>query len=62
MATLIKKSEPVRRPPNLERQAIWFTVALYLLICAGLLVLHYSHPQHPVGSSSTSPAHSSESQ
>ncbi|MHC9294139.1 hypothetical protein ACRCUN_16880 [Mycobacterium sp. LTG2003] len=48
-----------RRPPNLERQVIWFTVGLYLLICAGLLVLHYAHPQHEVGSSSVSPAHQS---
>lgn len=48
-----------RRTPNLERQVIWFTVGLYLLICAGLLALHYAHPQHEVGSSSVSPAHQS---
>jgi hypothetical protein len=60
MTTLFRKSDPARRRlPNLERQVIWFTVGLYLLICAGLLALHYMHDQHPVGSSSVSPAHSS---
>ncbi len=62
MVTLFRKPDHQgrRRPlPNLERQVIWFTVGLYLLTCAGLLALHYAHPQHEVGSSSVSPAHSS---
>jgi hypothetical protein len=58
MPTLTNRSETTRRAPNLERQAIWFTVALYLLISAGLLAMHYAHPQREVGSSSNSPAHS----
>jgi hypothetical protein len=47
----------VRPSPNLERDAIWFTVGLYLLICAGLLGVHYAQPQHPAGSSSGSVVH-----
>ncbi|MGV0811640.1 hypothetical protein ABQF34_06725 [Mycolicibacterium boenickei] len=57
MAQLLKDARRVRRVPNLERDAIWFTVALYLLICAGLLGVHYSHPQHPAGTSSGSAVH-----
>ena len=57
MAPLLKETRPARRAPNLERDAIWFTVALYLLICAGLLGVHYMHGQHPVGSSSGSAVH-----
>ena len=57
MAPLLKESRPVRRSPNLERDALWFTVGLYLLICAGLLGVHYAHPQHPAGSSSGSVVH-----
>ncbi|MGW8953900.1 hypothetical protein [Streptomyces sp. NPDC055709] len=44
--------------PNLERQAITFTIALYLFICIGLLIVHYGAPEpppEPAGSSSTSP-------
>ncbi|WP_327115520.1 hypothetical protein OHB12_01765 [Nocardia sp. NBC_01730] len=59
MATLFEKAESARRATNLERQAIWFTVDLYLFISAGLLTMHYVHPQHPVGSPSVSPAHTS---
>ncbi|MFI9508491.1 hypothetical protein [Nocardia sp. NPDC052566] len=59
MATLFSKTEIPPRVPNLERQAIWFTIGLYLLISAGLLTMHYAHAQEPVGSSSVSPAHSS---
>ncbi|MEV0292236.1 hypothetical protein [Nocardia sp. NPDC050710] len=59
MASLFMKPEISHRAPNLERQAIWFTIGLYLLISAGLLTMHYAHPQHPVGTSSVSPAHSS---
>ena len=47
----------MRLSPNLERDAIWFTIGLYLLICAGLLGVHYAHPQHPAGSSSGSVVH-----
>ena len=57
MAPLPKESRPVRPSPNLERDAIWFTIGLYLLICAGLLSVHYAHPQHPAGSSSGSAVH-----
>ncbi|MFF3228427.1 hypothetical protein ACFYV7_36920 [Nocardia suismassiliense] len=59
MAIMFKKAETPYRAPNLERQSIWFTIGLYLLISAGLLTMHYAHPQGPVGSSSGSPAHSS---
>jgi hypothetical protein len=59
MANLFDKPETVRRATNLERQAICFTIGLYLLVSAGLLTMHYAHPQAPVGSSSGSPAHSS---
>ncbi|MGW4423408.1 hypothetical protein [Streptosporangium sp. NPDC004631] len=44
--------------PNLERQAILFTIGLYLFICTGLLVVHYGAPETPAkdtGSSSISP-------
>lgn len=44
--------------PNLERQALLFTVGLYLFICVTLLVVHYAVPDTPPqsgGSSSTSP-------
>ncbi len=58
MAIMFKRGETPHRAPNLERQAIWFTIGLYLLISAGLLTMHYVHPQGPVGSSSVSPAHS----
>lgn len=57
MATLFDKTEMPQHAPNLERQAIWFTIGLYLLISAGLLTLHYAHPQQPVGTSSVAPAH-----
>ncbi|MFI6299060.1 hypothetical protein ACIBEJ_46245 [Nonomuraea sp. NPDC050790] len=55
MTTLAPKARPKR--PNLERQAIVFTIGLYLFICAGLLIVHYAAPVPPVGggSSSTSP-------
>lgn len=59
MAIMFKRAETPHRVPNLERQSIWFTVGLYLLISAGLLTMHYAHPQAPVGSSSVSPAHAS---
>ncbi|MFQ6328941.1 hypothetical protein ACLMAL_22775 [Nocardia sp. CWNU-33] len=59
MATLFDKVEPPHRAPNLERQAIWFTIGLYLLISAALLTMHYVHVQQSVGASSVSPAHSS---
>lgn len=59
MAIMFKKAETPHRAPNLERQSIWFTIGLYLLISAGLLTMHYAHHQGPVGSSSVSPAHSS---
>ena len=57
MAPLSKESRLVRPSPNLERDAIWFTVGLYLLICAGLLGVHYAQPHHPAGSSSGSVVH-----
>jgi len=52
-------NRPQPKRPNLERQAILFTIGLYLFICAGLLVVHYFAPEAPPGdssgSSSTSP-------
>lgn len=48
-----------RRTPTLERQAISFTVGLYLFICLTLLVVHYAGPYMPqvedCNTSSTSP-------
>lgn len=54
-----------RGTPSLERQAISFTVGLYLFICLTLLAVHYAGPYMPQvaetsseecgGSSSTSP-------
>ncbi|SHF61319.1 hypothetical protein [Streptoalloteichus hindustanus] len=32
------------RRPNLERQALLFTIGLYLFICAALLAVHYAAP------------------
>lgn len=58
MATLDRNAGAARKRPNLERQAITFTIALYLFICAGLLAVHYLQPEmKEVGSSSSSPAH-----
>jgi hypothetical protein len=51
-------AKPPMKRPNLERQAIVFTIGLYLFICAGLLIVHYGAPEQPpagTGSSSTSP-------
>ncbi|MEU2433242.1 MULTISPECIES: hypothetical protein [unclassified Streptomyces] len=58
MVMLTKSAAARTKRPNLERQAIVFTIALYLFICAGLLVVHYGAPEPPpapAGSSSTSP-------
>ncbi|MEU9332792.1 hypothetical protein AB0D49_06435 [Streptomyces sp. NPDC048290] len=55
---LSKAAVPKKKRPHLERQAIAFTIALYLFICAGLLIVHYGVPepgQDGPGSSSTSP-------
>jgi hypothetical protein len=52
------RNKPSPRRPNLERQAILFTIGLYLFICAALLAVHYLAPTPPppdTGSSSTSP-------
>ena len=57
MVPLLKQSRPERPSSTLERDALWFTIGLYLLICAGLLGVHYLQPQHPAGSSSTSVVH-----
>lgn len=61
MTTLTPRPAPAdkRRRPLLERQAIWFTISLYLFICTALLVVHYAAPEpHKTsdpGSSSVSP-------
>jgi len=59
MTLLARKTRTTRNPrPNLERQAIFFTIALYLFISAALLAVHYLAPEAPAGSggsSSTSP-------
>ncbi|MGK5529798.1 hypothetical protein [Streptomyces sp. URMC 129] len=62
MVTLMSRTPRPARPcrPHLERQAIRFTVGLYLFICAALLLVHYTAPEPPpvpgdAGSSSTSP-------
>ncbi|MFI9550571.1 hypothetical protein [Nonomuraea endophytica] len=60
MTTLTPHStdKPQFKRPNLERQAILFTIGLYLFISAALLAVHYFAPTTPApdtGSSSTSP-------
>ncbi|MER5883338.1 hypothetical protein ABT160_05880 [Streptomyces sp. NPDC001941] len=58
MTTLGKPAAPKTKQPNLERQALVFTISLYLFICIGLLVVHYAAPEPPPetgSSSSTSP-------
>ncbi|MFD4318300.1 hypothetical protein [Streptomyces sp. NPDC058548] len=59
MVMLNKAASPKAKRPNLERQAIAFTIALYVFICAGLLVIHYGVPTPPPspdsGTSSVSP-------
>lgn len=63
MVVLNRDAEQARKLPNLERQAIVFTIVLYLFICVALLAVHYLQPaQQEVGSSSTSPSHSSGSE
>ncbi|MBB5084838.1 hypothetical protein [Nonomuraea endophytica] len=57
MTTLTPDKQQLKRP-NLERQAILFTIGLYLFISASLLAVHYFAPTTPApdtGSSSTSP-------
>ncbi|GAA3672230.1 hypothetical protein GCM10022224_040550 [Nonomuraea antimicrobica] len=46
--------KPQVKRPNLERQAIAFTIGLYLFICAALLAVHYFAPATPPGDSGTS--------
>ncbi|GLZ78469.1 hypothetical protein Afil01_32760 [Actinorhabdospora filicis] len=58
MTTLTKVPQTTSRRPNLERQALLFTIGLYLFICVALLAVHYAAPdEEPAesGSSSTSP-------
>ncbi|MFH8474840.1 hypothetical protein [Streptomyces sp. NPDC018000] len=58
MLTKPATSTPKTKRPNLERQALMFTIGLYLFICIGLLVVHYAAPEPPPSnseSSSTSP-------
>ncbi|RBM17633.1 hypothetical protein DI005_21345 [Prauserella sp. PE36] len=63
MVSLNRDTRTARKRPNLERQAIFFTIALYLFICAALLAVHYLQPEmKEVGTSSTSPGHSSQGQ
>ena len=63
MTTLTKPAADKAKRPNLERQALLFTVSLYLFICVALLVVHYGAPEpSPAAgantSSSTSPFNS----
>ncbi|WP_329791458.1 hypothetical protein V1227_05935 [Lentzea sp. DG1S-22] len=59
MTTLTKATQGKSKRPNLERQALLFTISLYLCICAALLAVHYLAPEPPpgpnTGTSSTSP-------
>ncbi len=61
MTTLTKAATDKTKRPNLERQALLFTISLYLFICVALLAVHYAAPEPPPapgnGSSSTSPFH-----
>lgn len=54
-----RKNQDRPRRTSLERQAIGFTVGLYLFICAALLAVHYLAPYMPAAghceSSSASP-------
>ncbi|MEU6524076.1 hypothetical protein ABZ892_14955 [Streptomyces sp. NPDC046924] len=55
---LNRTTTPRTKRPNLERQALAFTIGLYLFICVGLLIVHHAAPEpppSPAGSSSTSP-------
>ncbi|MEU5978321.1 hypothetical protein [Streptomyces sp. NPDC047315] len=58
MVTLNSSASNRSKRPNLERQALAFTIGLYLFICAALLIVHYGAPEPPPSrsdSSSTSP-------
>lgn len=59
MTAFGRKNAPRARRPNLERQAIGFTVGLDMFICLTLLAMHYAGPYLPQGgdcdTSSTSP-------
>ncbi|RZS58940.1 hypothetical protein EV141_0153 [Microcella putealis] len=58
MTLLARKSQTHQngrtKRPNLERQAIFFTVSLYLFIAVSLLVVHYVVPEPPAGTDGTS--------
>lgn len=55
MAKTLKKS---RSRPSLEREVIAAVIALYLLICAALLTVHFVQPDRCQETSSSSPSHS----
>ncbi|WP_165497144.1 hypothetical protein [Rhodococcus sp. ABRD24] len=65
MTTLVSRPRPAQKGSRLEKQAISFTIGLYLFICAALLAIHYGAPEPAPapadgasttsGSSSTSP-------
>lgn len=47
-----------RKGSSLEREVIVSVIALYLVICAGLLLVHFLQPERCTETSSTSPSHS----
>ena len=54
----IKRERPQTQPSRLENEVILAVVALYVLLSAAMLVVHYAHPDGtPTVSSSTSPSH-----
>ncbi len=58
MTTSTKIPADRSKRPNLERQALLFTIGLYVFICAALLAVHYGAPEPSPSagdSSSTSP-------
>jgi len=60
MTLLARTTTSTPRRPNLERQAIFFTIGLYLFISVSLLAVHYLAPEPPAdgpASSSTSVYH-----
>jgi hypothetical protein len=51
-------SKTKRKTANLEREVIWSVIALYMLICAALLGVHFLQPAgQGTETSSTSPSH-----
>lgn len=56
---ITKSTETSNGAPPLEREVIFSTVMLYLLICGALIAVHYLQPAgQETATSSSSPSHS----